>query len=134
MLLLRYHRPRFDALPQEDQLGLIEKTCVHINRYLDALRKPTSFLEYGVPGKRQTLALKDADRDVRAAVRRDVEGLTYREIGRIFAVPPPADFAYKGDHPRVRQMVNRGRTILERALGKVGWQEQIREMQAEAAR
>jgi hypothetical protein len=134
LLLLRYYRPGFDDLPQEEKLNLIEQTCAHTNRFLEALRKLMSFLEYGVPGQRQTAQVRSADRDVKAAVRRDVDGLTYREIGRLLDVPPPDNFDYKGDHPRVRQMVKRGRAILERALGKEDWQQHVKAMKAEAKR
>lgn len=134
LLLLRYYRPDFDNLPQEEKIGLIEHACGHINEFLEALRKLAAFLEYGTPGKRQKSAAKDADRDVRSAIRRDVDGLTYRQIGKEFELPPPKDFEYKGDHPTARQMVMRGRSILERALGKEGWREHIESMRAEAKR
>ena len=133
-LLLRYHRPEFDSLRREEKLDLIERTCVYINECIDATRKLTAFLEYGTPGKRQRGAALTADRDVRAAVRRDVDGWTYRRIGEELDVPVPQDFKYKGDHPTVRQMVSRGRNILERALGKEGWQRHIDTMRAEAKR
>ena len=133
-LLLRYHRPDFDELPREERLDLIESTCIHINECMDAARKLTAFLEYGTPGKRQRGAARNADRDVRAAVRRDVDGWTYRRIGEELSVALPRDFDYRGDHPTVRQMVGRGRNILERALGKGAWQEHIDAMRAEAKR
>ena len=133
-LLLRYHRPDFDDLPREEKLDLIERTCVHINECTDAARKLTAFLEYGTPGKRHRGVARTADRDVRAAVRRDVDGWTYRRIGEELGVPLPQDFAYKGDHPTVRQMVSRGRNILERALGKDGWRKRIDTMRTEAKR
>jgi hypothetical protein len=133
-LLLRYHRPEFDGLPREAKLDLIESTCVHINDCVDAARKLSAFLEYGVPGKPQRGAARTADRDVRAAVRKDVDGWTYRRIGEELDVPLPQDFDYKGDHPRVRQMVNRGRNILERTLGKDGWRKHIDAMRTEAKR
>jgi hypothetical protein len=134
LLLLRYHRTGFDDLPHEEKLDLIEQICVHTNKFLEALRSLMAFLEYGVPGQRQAAAVKNADLDVRAAVLRDVDELTYREIGRILDVPLPEDFDYKGDLPRVRQMVKRGRSLLEGALGKEGWQEHIEAMKAEAKR
>jgi hypothetical protein len=133
-LLLRYHRPEFDSLRREEKLDLIERTCVYINECIDVTRKLTAFLEYGTPGKRQRGAALTADRDVRAAVRRDVDGWTYRRIGEHLDVPLPQDFSYKGDHPTVRQMVSRGRNILERALGKEGWRKHIDTMRAEARR
>lgn len=134
LLVLRYHRPEFDSLPEKETLDLIEQTCTYTDTFIEALRKLTDFLEYGEPGRRQKAAAMDADRDVKAAVRRDVDGLTYCEIGRELAIPLPKDFGYKGDHPRVRQMVNRGRSLLKRALGKEGWQEHIKAMKAEAKR
>jgi hypothetical protein len=133
-LLLRYHRPEFDDLPREAKLDLIERTCGHINECVDAARRLSAFLEYGVPGKPQRGAARTADRDVRAAVRRDVDEWTYRRIGEELEVPLPQDFDYKGDHPRVRQMVSRGRNILERTLGKDGWQKHIDAMRTEAKR
>jgi hypothetical protein len=133
-LLLRYHRPDFDDLLREEKLDLIERTCVHINECIDAARKLSAFLEYGVPGKPQRGAARTADRDVRAAVRRDVDGWTYRRIGEELDVPLPPDFDVKGDHPTVRQMVSRGRSILERSLGKDGWRKHIEAMRTEAER
>ena len=78
LLLLRYHRPNCDDLPEEQRLDMIEQTCAHTNAFLKALRRLAGFLEYGVPGRRQKTVSIDADRDVRAAVRRDVDGLTCR--------------------------------------------------------
>jgi hypothetical protein len=133
-LLLRYHRPGFDDLSREERIDLIEQTCSHINELLEASRKLTAFLEYGAPGRRQKPAARDANRDVKAAVLKDVDKLTHREIGKELGIALPEDFDYKGDHPTVRQMVKRGRSILERVLGKRGWQKQIEAMRAEAER
>jgi hypothetical protein len=132
--LLKYHRRGFDELTQEQTVDLIAQTCAHINEFLEGLRKLMLFLEYGQPGQRTKVAAKDADRDVIAAVLRDVDGMTYREIGKELSISPPKNFDYKGDHPTVRKMVSRGRGILERTLGKEGWQRQIRTMKAEKER
>lgn len=73
-------------------------------------------------------------RDVKAAVLKDVEGLTYHEIGKRLGVPPPADFSYKGDHPTVRKSVGRGRKAFEIGLGKEGWLTHVEAMKEESKR
>jgi phosphoglycolate phosphatase-like HAD superfamily hydrolase len=73
-------------------------------------------------------------KDVAAAVLRDVDGLTNREIGDMLGVPLPNDFRIKADHPTVRKMVGRGRRALNAALGEDGWKAQVRGMKEEAKR
>jgi hypothetical protein len=87
-----------------------------------------------VPGRRGPAPTRLVRRDVKAAVLKDVDGLTYREVAEELGVPLPVDFLVKGDHPAVRRMVIRGRMVLESALGEEGWLSQIEAMKAEAAR
>jgi hypothetical protein len=134
LLLLRYHRPDFGSLSSEEKSGLLVHACARINQFLAALKKLTSFLEYGTPTGQARAVTRGADMDVRAATLRDVVGLTYREIGEELDVPPPKDFEIKGDYARVRQMVTRGRKILVLALGEDGWRRHIEAMKAEAKR
>jgi hypothetical protein len=134
LLLLRYHRPDFSLLSREEKIGLLVHACARTNEFLDALRKLMSFLEYGTSDGRAKPATRAADRDVKAAVLRDVDGLTYREIGEELGIPRPKDLEIKGDYPRVRQMVIRGRKILVLALGKDGWRKHIEAMRTEAKR
>ena len=75
-----------------------------------------------------------ASKDVAAAVLRDVDGLTNREIGERLSVPLPTDFRIKADHPTVRKMVRRGRKSLKAALGEDGWKEQVQRMKTELER
>jgi hypothetical protein len=75
-----------------------------------------------------------AGRDIKAAVLRDVDGLTNREIGEWLCVPLPAIFQIKADHPTVRKMVGRGRRALKAALGEDGYKERVRAMKVEAER
>jgi hypothetical protein len=70
---------------------------------------------------------------LKSAVR-DVDGLTYREIGEELGIPRPSNADYKGDYPTVRKAVQRGRKILERAFGKEGWPRQAEAMRADATR
>lgn len=134
LALLRYHRPGFDEMPREDRVALVAGTCSYINTFLEALRKLMAYLEHGTPGRRIPAATKAASRDVRAAVLKDVDGLTHREIGQELGVPPPEDVGHKGDHPTVRKMVRRGRAILAGALGEEGWLTQAEAMRIEASR
>ncbi len=77
LLLLRHHRPGFDDPPQAEKRALIERTCHYVNEFLEALRRLMAFLEFGTPGKQLKDATKDADRDVKAAVLYDVDGMNY---------------------------------------------------------
>ncbi|MEW6636041.1 MAG: hypothetical protein AB1425_04415, partial [Actinomycetota bacterium] len=121
LALLRYHRPGFDDLPVEERAGLVADACAHVNGFLETLRKLATFLEHGRPGRRGPTATRVTARDVTAAVLKDVDGLTYREIGDKFGLLLPVDFGHKGDHATVRKMVIRGRKVLEQALGAEGW-------------
>ncbi len=133
LTLLRYHHPGFDDMPREERVAFVAGTCSYVNAFLEALRKLMAFLEHGTPGRRIPAATKAAARDVKAAVLKDVDGLTHREIGRKLSVPPP-EYDGKGDHPTARKMVRRGRRILEKALGVEGWRTQAEVMRVEAER
>lgn len=130
LTLLRYHHPDFDDRPLEERADLIAETCAHINELLEALRRFVSSLEHGTPGRRGPAATRVTARDVKAAILKDVHGLTYKEIGETLGVPLPADFGLKGDHSSVRKMVRRGRCAVEGALGQEGWRTHAEAMQA----
>lgn len=134
LLLLRYHRPGFDALPLEERAALLADSCAHLNDSLEVLGKFMSFVEYGTPGRGAVLAAKSVARDVKAAILKDVEVLTYRQIGERLGVPPPADFGYKGDHPTVRKMVGRGRRFFKTGLGDEGYASHVESMREEVKR
>ena len=75
-----------------------------------------------------------AARDIKAAILRDVDGLTNRQIAQALCIDTPSDFPIKGDHPTVRKMVRRGRSVLVAALSEEGWQAQAQAMKDEANR
>jgi hypothetical protein len=91
-----------------------------------------SFFEHGRAHYRGRASTKVVSRDVEAAILRDVDGLTNREIGERLDVPLPPDFRIKADHPTVRKMVGRGRRALKAALGEDGLKEHVRAMKEEA--
>ncbi len=133
--LIHYYRPEFDNRSPEEQQDLLKKACDYINGFLESLRNLQAFLEYGAPNqKKLTPAIKEPKRDVKAAVLHDVDELTHRQIGERMKIPLPPISKEKGGHVTVREMVKRGRGILEEAFGKVGWWERVERMKAEKAR
>ncbi len=134
LLLLRYHRPGFNSLPLEERVALLADSCAYLNDLREALEKLMAYIEYGTPGRGAVPVAKSIARDIKAAVLKDVEGLTYRQVGERLGVPPPADFGYKGDHSAVRKMVGRGRKFFESALGEEGYESHVEAMKEEAKR
>jgi hypothetical protein len=134
LMLLRYHSPGFDEMAIEERADLIVETCVNINEFVEVLHRLMTFLEHGKPKRRGPAATKAASRDIKAAVLREVDGLTNRQIAEVLCMNTPADFPIKGDHPRVRKMVKRGRSALVAALGEEGWRDQVQAMEDEAQR
>lgn len=134
LLLLRYHRPGFDALPLEERAALLADSCAYLNDSLEVLGKFMSYIEHGIPGRGAMPAAKSVDRDIKAAILKDVESLTYRQIGERLGVPPPADFSYKGDHPTVRKMVGRGRRFFKTGLGEEGYASHVESMKEDVKR
>jgi len=132
--LLRYFRQDFEHLPQEVRLSLVEGTCARIYEFLEALRKLMEFLEYGTPDRDLRRAIENADRDVKAAVLREVDGLTEPKIAEELSIPIPDKAKTKGDYSTVTKMIGRGRKILERAWGEDTWRKKADAMKVEAIR
>jgi|SRR5215211_460284 len=134
LMLLRYHRPGLDHLPTGERANLVADACAHTNARLEALRKLVAYLEHGRLNYREPAATKVAGRDIKAAVLRDVDGLSNCRIAEVLCMNVPADYLIKGDHPKVRKMVRRGRSALVAALGEEGWRDQAQAMKDEAQR
>jgi hypothetical protein len=131
--LLKYYRPEFDQYSWEYRLALMERACTYLHKLLEAVHTFTAFLEYGTPDWGPNRGAKTPARDVKAAILRDVDGLTYRAIGQELGILPPPDVHHKGDYPTVRASVKRGREILEKTLGRDGWSKRAETMKAQAA-
>ncbi len=132
--LISYYRTDIEGYSGQDYYEHALKATDYINDFLRSLRNLQNFLEYGVVDqKRLTPAIKHPQRDVRAAVLHDVDGLSYPAIGEHMGLPDPPNIDIKKDHPTVRKMVATGRLVLEGAFGKEGWQDRVRAMKAEKA-
>ncbi len=97
--LLSYYKPDIRNHPEPESLRYAEVAYNYVNNFLKSLRNLQGFLEYGDPSRKKlTPAVKQAKRDVKAAVLRDVDELSYLEIGNRLGVPLPLDFEVKGEH------------------------------------
>lgn len=134
LLLLRHHRPDFDDAPLEERASLLEDACARLNASLETLKEFMAFIEYGTPKRSTIPAAKSVARDVKTAILKDVEGLTYGQIGERLGIPPPTNYSYKGDHATVRKMVGRGRKFLKAGLGDEGYATHVQKMKQETRR
>jgi hypothetical protein len=126
--------PDFDDLPLEEQLALIRGAEPRVEAFRESLRALTEYLEHGRPDRDLRTALQKADRDVRAAVLKDVHGRTHLEIAKELRIPVPESHKNKNDSPTVRAMIKRGRHVLERAFGKEGWEQRVEALKAQMKR
>ena len=134
--LFRYRRPDFDEYSLEQQLDLVDNHRKHINKVLEANRQHMAFLEYGTPAGNPRRAVELAQKQIRAAVLKDVEDLSQQQIAEILAVEYDED-RYKVDMkiPKVASLVREGRTRLDQALiSEGGWNNRAEEMKAEGDR
>ena len=123
--LLRNYRSDFDSLPFEEQLALIEGAAPYVENFQESLRRFVAYLEYGHPKKDLRTALESADRDVRAAVLKDVHGLTTVEIAKRLGADISQSAEDKNHSSTAASWVKRGRTLLKGAFGEEGWQERV---------
>jgi hypothetical protein len=134
MALLRYYRSDFDNLPHEDQLALIERTCTHVNAFLDALQNLVSMLEYGTTKGLPKKIISMAQEDVDAAVLKGFEEISNPELAERLNLPPTVHDDVHRDHQVARKKAERGTKILRNGLGEKGRQRLIEGKRAEATR
>jgi hypothetical protein len=155
MSLVRDYKPEIVTLSSKELSDWLKMVCDAIDEFLEGRRKLLATLEYGAPERNLVPAIKNAKRDMRAAILRDVDGLSTLEIGERMRIPLPGapmdgdlpedsealkalmkDLREKnkGEHQTVRKMVGRGRRILEDAFGKEAWQQRVEIMKAEKVR
>jgi hypothetical protein len=134
--LLRHYRVDYGELSSAEQARLVMQVLGHTNVLLEAARRLALCIQHANPSKGlPSNPIKKANRDVRAAELRDIEGLSYVEIGKRLSVPQFPSEQHKGDNQRVREeIVPNGRMILRTALGDQGYQQHIESAKAEIER
>jgi len=134
--LLRHYRADFDDMPRLDQAALVKRVLEKVNEYLDALRQLMLCVQHSHPyeGLPNT-PVKEAARDMRAAELRDIEQLSYVEIGKQVGVGQTPSDKSKGDNTRVRtKVVPQGRAYFEKALREEGYKQYVESSKAEITR
>jgi hypothetical protein len=134
LALLRDRRPGFDELPLEEQLDALKMASSYVSEIVANSLKLMKFLEYGTARGLPTRMPETAAKRMEAAVLKDVGGKSLEEIAERFDIPEPPNFPIKKDYPEVRDLVKKGRSLLEGALGKDGWRERKKTMKAEMQR
>ena len=134
LALLRYYRPAFDSLPENEKRDLVVGCCERINTTIVATHQLSGFLEYGSPNRDQRTAVENPSRDVGAAVLKAVENATYPQIANRLGVKISDKSKCVGDYSSVAKMATRGRNILERAFGRDDWGRKAVKMRAEFVR
>ena len=134
--LLRHYRPDFDQMAQPDQDALMARIVEKATKYLEALRELAACVQYADPYEGLSKnPVRLADRDVKAAQLRDIEGLTYAEIGRQLGIEQSEHDQVRNDNYRVRtQIVPNGRAILKRVLDEEGYEEFVASSKTEHER
>jgi hypothetical protein len=124
-------------MPRLDQAALVKRVLEKVNKYLEALRELMLCVQHGRPyeGLPNT-PVKEAARDMRAAELKDIERLSYKEIGQRLGVPQTPSDKRRGDNTRVRtKIVRQGRAYFEKALGgEEGYKQYVDSSRAEIAR
>jgi hypothetical protein len=130
--LLRHFRDDYGERPLTEQVRLVIQVLQRTNEFLEAARRLALCIQHADPsGGLPTTPIKNAERDVRAAELRDIEGLSFVEIGKRLKVKQFSSEKVKGDNRRLREeIVPNGRKILREALGDAGYQEHIKSAKA----
>jgi hypothetical protein len=133
--LLRHYRLEFDSLEKQEQIAFLERAVIHVNEYLEALGKLIAFLQYGdAYSGLPTNAIKNAQRNVRAAELKDIVGLSNPQVGEVLELRRSEKEVEDRDHKYARDVVKNGRNILKGVLGEGDYQEYVNSQKEEAER
>lgn len=133
---MQHYRADYSELSPDEQGRLLIQILGHTNKFLEAARRLVLCIQHADPNEGlPTNPIKNAERDVRAAELREIEKLSFVEIGKKIGVEQFKSEEHKGDNKRVREeIVPNGQRILREALGDAGYQQHIDSGRAERAR
>ena len=124
--LLRYYRPEFDTLNREEQVALIKQNLSAAGKLAEAARSFVGSIQEGKPWTgRPKRSVEKSSRYVTAALLAAVEGLGANEIGRRMGIEQSKTDAIKGQNRKASDAVQMGKSLLQGALGKDGYEKLI---------
>jgi hypothetical protein len=134
--LVRQYLPSFNPRASKEEAEFLIATINRLSGVSRSLEDLKNHLEYAAPNKRKAVPpLKDPERDVRAAILKDVHELTSPKIGRELGIRFNPKWREKRENQNVKFAIKRGRGLLERCFGTQEWQEKaehIKDMRARA--
>lgn len=136
--LLGHYRPDFRDMTPDEQSNLIIQVIVSSNKFMDALRNLALTIQHANPNQDLPRSpVKKASRDVRAAELREIDGLSFVEIGKRLSIRQSKhEITVKPyDNREVRKViVPNGIRILKAALGQDGYDRYVETSKIERQR
>jgi hypothetical protein len=133
--IIRQYQPDFDYTQSEEQAHFLLLTLERLNEVREKLQSFREYLRHARPNKTRAVApVKEPERDIRAAILRDIINMSARDIGDTLGFKPPKDLHIKRENAAVRAAAGRGRQLLEYYFGVDGWRQKVERMREERAR
>jgi hypothetical protein len=133
--LIEHYHPDFSDWPQEQRTDYLMRTLDKLREASKSVEGLQRHLEHAGPRKyRAVPSVRKPERDVKAALLREVLDFSTLRIGEELGFSPPAEPAIKRENPAVRMAIGRGLELLEHFFGVEGWQDKKRRMRDERAR
>jgi hypothetical protein len=133
--LIEHYHPNFSDWPQEQRTDYLMRTLDKLREASKGVEGLQGHLEHAGPQKyRAVPSVRKPERDVTAALLREVLDFSTLRIGEELEFSPPSEPGIKREHPAVRMAIGRGLGLLEHCFGVEGWQGKKRRMRDERAR
>jgi len=133
--LIEHYHPDFNDWTPEDRTDYLMRTLDKLREASRSVEGLQVHLEHAGPRKYRPIPpVRKPERDVTAALLREVLDFSTLRIGEELGFSPPSEPAIKRENPAVRMAIGRGHGLLEHCFGVEGWQDKKRRMRDERAR
>jgi hypothetical protein len=133
--LIEHYHPDFNDWLPEDRTDYLMLTLDKLREASKSVEGWRGHLEYAGPRKSKAVPpVKEPERDVKAALLKEILDLGSLRIGEELGFSPPSEPAIKRENRAVSMAISRGLGLLEHCFGVEGWQDKKRRMRNERAR